>query len=154
MYAPINKKVYSWDKMIAVLFSKIEKNSETKCWLWTGSCSLSGYGRIKYNGKTLRAHRISWIHHNGKIPDCLNVLHKCDTRNCVNPEHLFLGKPVDNTCDMMRKGRRINPTAKLNNEDIIIIRNDTRKQIEISREFGISRSQVSKIKNIKSWEDV
>lgn len=75
------------------------------CWLWTGRLRKNGYGRMKVNGKDERAHRVSWWIHRGEIPDDLCVLHKCDTRACVNPECLFLGTRKDNYDDMRQKGR-------------------------------------------------
>ena len=151
MYIPRSKKVYTWDRMIKLLLSKIIKDSKTGCWLWQGSCFESGYGQIGYHGKSLRTHRVSWIYHNGEIPKGFNVLHKCDIRNCINPNHLFLGKPIDNTTDMINKNRRVNPTAKLSEFDVIFIREDTRPQIKIAKEYGISKSQISKIKSGKAW---
>lgn len=51
------------------------------------------------------AHRVAWIIKNGPIKDGMYVLHKCDSRMCCNPDHLFLGTHQDNMDDMKRKGR-------------------------------------------------
>lgn len=75
------------------------------CWEWTGKRSWNGYGRTSINRRQTGAHQMSWEIHNGKIPDGMCVLHKCDNRGCVNPNHLFLGTKKDNTKDMMNKGR-------------------------------------------------
>lgn len=85
----------------------------TKCWSWTGSIKKSGYGKcykeINKIQKTMTSSRVSWEIHNGEIHENLLVCHKCDVRNCVNPDHLFLGTQKENMVDMSKKGRGSNP---------------------------------------------
>jgi len=81
------------------------------CWLWTASLvSKNGYGKFhfKLTGKTYRnisAHRASYTINTGPIPDKLFVLHRCDVKHCVRPDHLFLGTQQDNVRDCVSKGR-------------------------------------------------
>lgn len=77
----------------------------TGCWLWFGAMVPDGYGSFSMGGRSIKAHRASWILHNGGIPGDLHVLHKCDVRWCVNPDHLFLGTHADNMTDLKKKGR-------------------------------------------------
>lgn len=77
------------------------------CWLWQGGTS-GGYGLITDrigSGKNALTHRLAWELAYGPIPRGLCVLHSCDVRNCVYPEHLFLGTKGDNNRDCIRKGR-------------------------------------------------
>jgi HNH endonuclease len=83
---------------------KYEPITESGCWIWLGA-ETKGYGTIKHNGATVSAHRVSYLLHRGPIPNGLWVLHRCDTPLCVNPEHLFLGTPLDNERDKISKGR-------------------------------------------------
>ena len=92
------------------LMEKTTTDRETGCILWTGGISRGGYGKIGMGGhvgRTETAHRVVWRELRGPIPNDLCVLHKCDVRRCVNPDHLFLGTKKDNTQDMMRKGRNV-----------------------------------------------
>lgn len=84
-------------------------NKTESCWLWVGSTQKRtkerSYGTFSYRYKQYRAHRFSWIIHNGPILDGLWVLHTCDNGVCVNPDHLWLGTSQDNIDDKTRKGR-------------------------------------------------
>jgi HNH endonuclease len=73
------------------------------CWLWMGSIRGQGYAQTGVGERY--AHRFSYEHYKGKIPEGMRVLHKCDTPTCVNPDHLFLGTAKDNTHDALKKGR-------------------------------------------------
>ena len=84
--------------------SKVEPCPATGCWLWT-ACITRGYGRFKLDGVLAIAHRVSWELHVGPIPDGMYVLHRCDVRSCVNPNHLFLGTQLDNMKDASSKDR-------------------------------------------------
>lgn len=88
----------------------VEPNSG--CWLWTRSVSM-GYGKLWWDKKHQRAHRVSWELHNGAIPDGMLVLHKCDTPPCINPAHLFLGTHADNAADKIAKGRWVASGVRL-----------------------------------------
>jgi hypothetical protein len=74
------------------------------CWFWIGPHSPRGYGLINREGPYIQAHRTAWMLLKGEIPTGLDVLHKCDIPQCVNPDHLFLGTDADNALDRASKG--------------------------------------------------
>ncbi len=78
------------------------------CWLWQAGKDSNGYGKLQISGKSTGAHRISWELTNGPVPEGMLVLHTCDTPNCVNSNHLFIGTNTDNMRDKVSKGRDFN----------------------------------------------
>lgn len=132
---------------------RIEFDTNGGCWLWTGGLGTSGYGHLLgEDQKFLTASRASWLLYRGEIPAGMHVCHRCDIRACVNPDHLFLGSHTDNMRDMFAKGRRraprgeLNPRAKLSPEQVLAIRDDPRRQIDIAAEYGVGQARVSAIK--------
>jgi len=87
-------------------------NKTETCWLWTGALNSRGYGAIGVNGKSVSAHRFSYETYIEKIPNGMIVCHTCDIRNCVNPEHLWVGTNADNNKDMFAKNRNGSSTRR------------------------------------------
>ena len=83
----------------------LERLPWSGCWVWTRCVNSTGYGSIGVDGKMVNVHRFSWRLHFGEIPKGQYVLHKCDVRACVNPQHLFLGSQLQNIRDGQGKGR-------------------------------------------------
>lgn len=66
-----------------------------------------GYGCLRAEGgKIEKAHRVSYMAFVGEIPDGKLVLHSCDMRACINPDHLHIGTQSDNMREMWQRGRR------------------------------------------------
>lgn len=133
-------------------FDKINKTDS--CWLWLAAKrGNSGYGCMKFYGKLVDAHRISYIIHYGKISNGMIVCHSCDKKLCVNPNHLFLGTQKDNMQDCLRKGRLKIPlgsrfanghkalNSSLTNNDVVAIKKAIKNRgkktlLSISKELG------------------
>lgn len=70
------------------------------CWVWLGSLDVKGYARFRDDaGRKVSAHRFSWTHKNGPVPDGLVIDHLCRNRCCCNPAHL---EPVTNAENIRR----------------------------------------------------
>ena len=142
-------------------FDAKTKPVEGGCIEWTGALR-AGYGQLHLRrlSANIPAHRVSWMRHNGPIPDGIFVCHKCDNRKCVNPEHLFLGSAADNSADMVSKGRSkgcprpgaTNPRARLLPAEVEAIRFSSASCRELSLAFEISKSQIHRIKTRAQWD--
>lgn len=86
------------------LLDRVRTYGPDECWPWYGDLNDTRYGKITVDRVTHRAHRYSYEHFVGEIPDGLYVCHTCDHKSCVNPAHLFLGTNHDNQVDAVRKG--------------------------------------------------
>ena len=91
------------DKVKKRFWAKVNKTDT--CWMWVAYIGQQGYGKFRFNGRSTTAHRVSYEIHNGPIPNKLHVCHSCDVKQCVNPDHLWLGTAKDNMADRDAKGR-------------------------------------------------
>lgn len=145
---------------------KVGFTDRLSCWEWRGSKDRNGYGHlVGPSGRIEKAHRVSWQLAHGAIPEGLYVLHRCDNRACVNPNHLWLGTYRDNRLDCVAKGRHANNAKRgeahylthLTNEDVIAMRKrwgEGQSQSALAREYNISASQVRKIVHYQRWAHV
>lgn len=91
--------------VIQRFMEKIEPEPMSGCWLWTAQVNEDGYGRFRITSDWQSgAHIAAWWLFRGERRD-LSVLHKCDVRPCVNPDHLYLGTQKDNVRDAIVRGR-------------------------------------------------
>lgn len=127
------------------------------CWNWEKYINSGGYGRVKHQGRMIQAHHLSYIGFTGGIPTGMMVLHRCDNRKCVNPNHLFIGSHKDNMKDMVLKNRSNkphgcrNPQSKLSESAVVEIRNSNLNGVELARKFNVSKSAICLIRKNRTW---
>lgn len=84
--------------------SRHRVDEDTGCWIWTGSCTSSGYGQFPIGAKKkYKAHRWGYELLVGPIPEGLVLDHLCRNIKCVNPEHL---EPVTQAENLARGANR------------------------------------------------
>src|SRR5688572_27142682 len=95
-----------WANVARRFWSKVlVARDDTSCWLWGGALLDGGYGKVTIEGKTYRAHVVSFELSKGPVTPGLYVLHSCDRRICVRPDHLFEGTQKQNIQDAYDRGR-------------------------------------------------
>ena len=146
-------------------WDKVDKRSKDECWNWIGGINDGNYGIFVIEHKYCRAHRVSWEIANGPIPENKLILHRCDNRKCVNPNHLYCGTHSDNMYDREKR----NPVppeittfgkTKLYEGEIWLIKklkipysgHDTRRRYKFStafvaKIFKVSQATISRIWN-------
>lgn len=137
----------------------VEGPLDTSCWEWQGSTVTGGYGNLTFRCESIYAHRASWIVHRGPIPIELKVLHRCDNRPCINPEHLFLGTQAINLQDMVNKGRDALRNRAILTETQVqeikeLLQNGVYSQREIGEIYSVSRSAILGIHLGYNWKHI
>lgn len=69
------------------------------CWIYRGGGGKKDYKYIKIDNKAYPVHRLSYLIHYNQWPAGLHVLHKCNNKHCINPEHLKIGSNFENVLD-------------------------------------------------------
>jgi HNH endonuclease len=142
-------------------WSKVQKTDG--CWLWLGRKIHTGYGQFDVTTNIVEmAHRIAWQLTNGTIPKGLKVLHRCDCRACVRPDHLFLGTQAENVADCESKGRGNHPKgeqqgqSKLTEAQVREIRQLYQPwkmpYYVLGKRYGVSAQVIFSVVKRKTWK--
>lgn len=157
IFTPLNskQKICSWQCRFKEKFAIAKRYGG--CIVWPGASGSHGYGQFTIDGVNGTSHTTAFRFFKGNIPKGLVVMHSCDNRLCINPEHLSLGTQKENLQDMWRKGRQrpaastvrgdAHPNSKYTETEKAVIRKtyrdvSSRKAAEI---LGCEKSTVLRI---------
>ena len=134
------------------------------CWLWTGTFYTQfgrpTYGQFYLAGKRTGAHRASFIIHKGPVPDGLDILHSCDVKACVNPEHLRAGTHQENIAEAYAKkpagkyGGENHPRARLDWPSVRAIRAASAEGVshaDLGSRYGVTPTHINHIVKGLRW---
>lgn len=145
MHSPKHTTSEDWKRLQAKI--QVDENG---CWLWQGFVvKLSGYGSLirQTDGKRKiwAAHRYLFYVFNGPVEAGLHILHHCDVRHCVNPDHLYAGTHVDNMRDVVVR-RRHDHKLTLEQEWAVVRRYEAGESIEVlAKDVGLSNRWTASI---------
>lgn len=143
-------------------FRRHYRVDESGCWLWTGAMySYRGqetYGQFWFAGRRITAHRASYLIHKGPVDPALDVMHSCNVKACVNPEHLSQGTRSQNLRDAFRDNPGVcagenNGRARLNWDIVHAIRSGGERTGVLARRYGVSAQQITNVKAGRKWPE-
>lgn len=141
------------------LLDKVSPEPNTGCWLWTGCVNHHGYGEatlLHPRRVTTKMHRHFFFAAGGALKPDQQVLHSCDVRSCVNPDHLFAGTNLENRADSVRKRRHSfgerRPQAKLSLAAVQLILARPYQNVNVmAARFGVSKWAIFDIRAGRRW---
>ncbi len=140
------------------------KDGIQDCWLWKKP--IPSYPHFWVPGEQLNTggyvigNRFSWMIYRSPIPNGKSVLHTCDNKRCVNPNHLYLGTQKENNRDRYARGRdnRANGekirSSKFTADQVRFIRDSKESVGTLAKQFGVWHSAISKIKLRQRWQHI
>lgn len=151
------------DSAAARFWDKVDKSGD--CWLWLGAIrGDTGYGEFWLNRRSFQAHRVSYqLTHNVQLESNQLVLHRCNNRRCVNPNHLYMGDYKDNFRDMVQAGwtpvtGERHGRAKLTPGQAIEIRAlytaGGVSQRELARRYNVSQRSIAMVLHNITFQEV
>jgi hypothetical protein len=94
-------------------WARVNILGDDDCWEWTGNIGPIGYGHAwsQDDQRNTTAHRVAWQILFGDIPDDIEIGHRCENRNCVNPAHLYLTTHKENVREAVYREKYLYPNT-------------------------------------------
>ena len=132
-------------------------NPDTDCWEWQDNLIDNGYGRLKVNGKYMKAHRFSYQYYVGPLQDGYVICHNCQNKKCVNFKHLRQDTQSSNCIDIVKiKKQR---SQVLSEDEVIQIKKELKDHYrgqlrDLAHFYKVDPVTISNIKTGRTWSHV
>jgi hypothetical protein len=132
------------------------------CWLWTGSFNTQfgkpTYGQFYVEGRRIGAHVASYLIHKGPVPARMDVMHSCNRKACVRPDHLSVGTRTQNVLDGFAAKPGVcagenNGRAVLNWDIVHLIRSVGGRTMDLAAQYHVSTTSITAIKKGRKWPE-
>lgn len=135
------------------------KHTADECLIWPFSNFPTGYGQVRYLGRSFKASRVMCIIAHGAPSPRMEAAHSCGKghEGCVNPAHLRWDTPKGNCADRAEHGTENRGEkqggSKLTEAQVREIRSqkNTRMQRELAKDYGVSRMTISDVLHRRTW---
>lgn len=126
-------------------YEKFIPDQNSGCWIWIAALDSDGYGVIYERiGRSAqiqtKAHIVSYRIHHGEIPRKKYILHKCDIKNCVHPDHIYAGTHQQNMKDKAERS-----LYRGENHVKSIFKNDDVRNIKALLKRGFSCAYIGRL---------
>ena len=151
------------------IWSRVGEAGPASCWRWLGHYR-GGYGRFSVTRRWhVEAHRAVYALVHGSAPAGMDIMHLCDNKFCVNPEHLRAGSRSENLLHDYDRGARRgfeagpkHPNAKLSWAEVAAIRSQYRaggygsqfSQRGLAARYGVTQRVIGQIVSGRSYVEV
>lgn len=107
-----------------------------------------GYPQIKVKDKTIKVHKHVYTLYHGEAPQGMCIMHKCDNRLCVNPDHFEIGTHKENMEDKKAKGRTHKTSTRLSDRQKknVYENKNNLTAMELCKKYKISYETLKRIR--------
>ena len=127
---------------------KVTQGLPEDCWLYTGKVGSAGYPLVRYQGKQWLSHRLVYQLYRGQLREGLVVMHICENKRCLNPNHLRQDTQSSNMQQACTTGVWRSGSTKVergDREKVVQMLKEGASRKEVCALLGVSPSTLSRI---------
>lgn len=123
-----------------------DRGYDSPCWIAKTRKGNGRYALIRLDGVERYMHRAMYEQEIGPIPAGMQIDHLCRQTRCINPAHLEVVCPSENT----RRGR----STKLTLEQARRAKHGRENARSLASEFGVTEFLIYQIRQGKVWSEI